>query len=93
MIKSKDKIQNYENFVFYLAKRYFKFLLKNNRQDIQSIANSADFIISGGSIKDASRLIQRKLYRLAKENGWRKTRAGKWIHPEKRFSERLERIL
>lgn len=51
-----------------------------------------EFFLSGASdIKDASRLIQRHLYRIAKENGWRRKRNGGWIHPEKQ-SDQMEMI-
>ena len=67
---------------FYLCQRYFSFLLKYHKTDVEVIASASDYLIAPDQLKDASNAIQRELYRTARELGWRKVGGRKWERSE-----------
>ena len=87
------KVTNLENLTYSIAIRYYKFLLKYHKEDVDALAKSMKFIICGrADIGEASRTIQRHLYRVAREYGWK--RQTIWIHPEKtNQNERIEQCM
>lgn len=61
--------------VIHLASRYYKFLMKYHKEEVLSLAKTADFLLCGRvELQEASRFLQRHLYRIAKENGWFKNK-------------------
>lgn len=81
--------RDYTGLAMHLANRFYKFLLKYHRKDTVSLCKNINFIIAGKmETQEASRLIQRHLYRLARQLGYYKDKKDKyrWKKREKRLS-------
>jgi len=59
----------------HIAGRFYRFLFATCKAEVITLAGSMDFLIPGGrNIQEVSNAIQRHLYYLARQHGWRKKR-------------------
>lgn len=77
------KVKDPTGLTLSIAKRYYRFLFATNKEDILALSRNADFLLAGKpDIGEASRTIQRHLYRIATEAGWRRQRGAGWEKKE-----------
>ena len=79
------QVRDHKALAISIAARYFKFLLHGElRQDTLAVCEAAHAYCDRMSLQESSRLIQRLLYRLARDAGWYKDTRDKFRWKKRR---------